>query len=33
MNGGDIWNFGASLTRPLFNGGALRAEQRRAQAA
>ena len=32
-NGGDIWNFGASLAQPVFNGGALRAEKRKAAAA
>lgn len=32
-NGGDIWNFGASLAQPVFNGGALRAEKRKAVAA
>jgi NodT family efflux transporter outer membrane factor (OMF) lipoprotein len=32
-NGGNVWNFGASLTQPIFNGGALRAERRRALAA
>lgn len=32
-NGGDIWNAGASLTQPFFNGGALRAEKRKAEAA
>ena len=31
--GGDIWNVGSSLTQPIFNGGALRAEKRKAQAA
>ena len=31
--GGDIWNVGGALTQPIFNGGALRAEQRKAQAA
>ena len=31
--GGDIWNVGASLTQPIFNGGALQAERRKAQAA
>jgi len=32
-NGGALWNAGGSLTQPIFNGGALRAEQRKAQAA
>jgi NodT family efflux transporter outer membrane factor (OMF) lipoprotein len=32
-NGGDIWNVGAALTQPIFNGGALRAEKRKAEAA
>ncbi len=32
-NGGDIWSFGASLAQPIFNGGALRAEKRKAVAA
>ena len=32
-NGGEVWNFGASLTQPIFNGGALRAEKRKAVAA
>lgn len=32
-NGGDIWNFGASLAQPIFNGGTLRAEKRKAVAA
>ncbi len=31
--GGGIWNVGASLTQPIFNGGALSAEKRKAQAA
>ena len=31
--GGDIWNVGASLAQPIYNGGALRAEKRKAQAA
>lgn len=31
--GGGIWNVGASLTQPIFNGGALQAEKRKAQAA
>lgn len=33
VTGGDIWNVGASLTQPIFNGGALAAEKRKAQAA
>lgn len=33
VTGGDIWNVGGSLTQPIFNGGALRAEKRKAQAA
>jgi NodT family efflux transporter outer membrane factor (OMF) lipoprotein len=33
ISGGDIWNAGASLTQPIFNGGALQAEKRKAQAA
>ncbi len=32
-NGGDIWSLGASLAQPIFNGGALRAEKRKAVAA
>jgi NodT family efflux transporter outer membrane factor (OMF) lipoprotein len=32
-NGGDIWNAGASLAQPIYSGGALRAEKRKAQAA
>jgi outer membrane protein TolC len=32
LSGGDIWNVGASLAQPIYNGGALRAEQRKAQA-
>jgi NodT family efflux transporter outer membrane factor (OMF) lipoprotein len=32
-DGGDIWNVGAGLTQPIFNGGALRAEKRKAVAA
>ena len=31
--GGEVWNIGASLTQPIFNGGALQAERRKAQAA
>ncbi|MGC2636117.1 MAG: efflux transporter outer membrane subunit [Acidobacteriaceae bacterium] len=30
---GDLWNAGTSLTQPIFNGGALQAEKRKAQAA
>ncbi len=32
-SGGDLWNVGASLTQPIYNGGALRAEKRKAEAA
>ena len=32
-NGGSIWNFGATLAQPIFNGGALRSERRKAIAA
>jgi len=32
-SGGDVWSFGASLAQPIFNGGALRAEKRKAVAA
>jgi NodT family efflux transporter outer membrane factor (OMF) lipoprotein len=32
-NGSDVWNVGASLTQPIFNGGALRAEKRKSVAA
>jgi len=32
-SGGDVWNVGASLGAPIFNGGALQAEKRKAQAA
>ena len=31
--GGPIWSFGATLAQPIFNGGALRAEKRKAVAA
>jgi NodT family efflux transporter outer membrane factor (OMF) lipoprotein len=31
--GGEVWNVGASLAQPIFNGGALRAEKRKAVAA
>jgi NodT family efflux transporter outer membrane factor (OMF) lipoprotein len=30
--GGDIWNVGSSLTQPIFNGGSLQAEKRKAEA-
>lgn len=33
LNGGGIWNVGASLMQPIYNGGALRAEKRKAEAA
>ncbi len=29
-NGGSVWSFGATLAQPIFNGGALRAERRKA---
>lgn len=32
-SGGSVWNFGAALAQPVFNGGALRAEKRKAVAA
>jgi NodT family efflux transporter outer membrane factor (OMF) lipoprotein len=32
-NGGDVWNIVASLAQPIYNGGALKAEERKAQAA
>ena|SRR5215813_3663234 len=32
-NGGPVWSFGASLVQPIFKGGSLRAEQRKAVAA
>jgi NodT family efflux transporter outer membrane factor (OMF) lipoprotein len=32
-NGGPVWNVGASLAQPIFNGGSLRAEKRKAIAA
>ncbi len=32
-SGGGVWSVGASLTQPIFNGGALRAERRKAIAA
>jgi NodT family efflux transporter outer membrane factor (OMF) lipoprotein len=31
--GGDVWNVAASLTQPIYNGGALHAEKRKAEAA
>jgi NodT family efflux transporter outer membrane factor (OMF) lipoprotein len=31
--GGDVWNVASSLTQPIYNGGALRAEKRKAEAA
>jgi NodT family efflux transporter outer membrane factor (OMF) lipoprotein len=31
--GGQVWNFGAALAQPIFNGGALRAEKRKEMAA
>jgi NodT family efflux transporter outer membrane factor (OMF) lipoprotein len=31
--GGDVWNVASSLTLPIYNGGALRAEKRKAEAA
>ena len=33
ISGGDVWNVAASLTQPIYNGGALRAEKRKAEAA
>jgi NodT family efflux transporter outer membrane factor (OMF) lipoprotein len=33
VSGGDVWNVAASLTQPIYNGGALRAEKRKAEAA
>ena len=30
-SGGDVWNVGGSLTPPIFNGGALQAEKRKAE--
>ncbi|HKN20720.1 MAG TPA: efflux transporter outer membrane subunit [Terracidiphilus sp.] len=33
VTGGDVWNVASSLTQPIYNGGALRAEKRRAEAA
>ncbi len=32
-SGSDVWNLGASLSQPIFNGGSLRAEKRKAVAA
>lgn len=32
-NGGDMWNVGTSLAQPIYNGGSLRAEKRKEQAA
>ncbi len=32
-SGSDVWNVGASLTQPIFNGGSLRAQKRKAVAA
>ncbi len=33
VNGGDLWNIASSLAQPIYNGGALRAEKRKAEAA
>ncbi len=33
LEGGPVWNVGASLSQPIFNGGSLRAEKRKAAAA
>jgi NodT family efflux transporter outer membrane factor (OMF) lipoprotein len=33
ISGGDVWNVASSLTLPIYNGGALRAEKRKAEAA
>jgi len=33
VSGGDLWNVGAWLTQPIYNGGELRAEKRKAEAA
>jgi len=33
VSGGDIWNVATSLAQPIYNGGALRAEKRKAEAA
>jgi NodT family efflux transporter outer membrane factor (OMF) lipoprotein len=32
ISGGDVWNVASSLTQPIYNGGALRAEKRKAEA-
>ena len=32
-SGGNVWSFGGALAQPIFNGGALRAEKRKANAA
>jgi len=31
ISGGDVWNVASSLTQPIYNGGALRAEKRKAE--
>jgi NodT family efflux transporter outer membrane factor (OMF) lipoprotein len=33
ISGGDVWNVASSLMQPIYNGGALRAEKRKAEAA
>jgi NodT family efflux transporter outer membrane factor (OMF) lipoprotein len=33
VTGGDLWNVASSLTQPIYNGGALHAQKRRAEAA
>jgi NodT family efflux transporter outer membrane factor (OMF) lipoprotein len=33
ISGGDVWNVASSLSQPIYNGGALRAEKRKAEAA
>ena len=33
ITGGDVWNVASSLAQPIYNGGALRAEKRKAEAA
>jgi len=33
VTGGDVWNVASSLAQPIYNGGALRAEKRKAEAA
>jgi NodT family efflux transporter outer membrane factor (OMF) lipoprotein len=33
ISGGDVWNVASSLAQPIYDGGALRAEKRKAQAA